>query len=106
MSMSRGQPVQQRRDRSAETATETVIWLWVLLLSPGIIFLPLMGLTIASITGPLRQMADRAHALMSQDYHGDIDIHPQLDLRWLGKVVVNPTPADLASTLLQVYTPA
>ncbi|MFN3888628.1 MAG: methyl-accepting chemotaxis protein [Aquabacterium sp.] len=59
---------QQRRDRSAETATETVIWLWVLLLSPGIIFLPLMGLTIASITGPLRRAEDITQAIA----HGDL----------------------------------
>lgn len=48
-------------------------------------------------TGPLRQFADRAYALASQDYGGDIDIYPAFHLGLLRKVVSNPTPADLAA---------
>jgi NTE family protein len=47
--------------------------------------------------GPLRQLADRAYALASQDYHGDIDIHPAFRVSLLRKVVANPTRADLAA---------
>ncbi len=45
--------------------------------------------------GPLRQMADRAHALIGQDYRGDITIHPRFRWELLAKVVVNPTRDDL-----------
>lgn len=47
--------------------------------------------------GPFRQLADRAHALASQDYSGDIDIHPQFRPELLLKIVSNPTPADLTA---------
>jgi NTE family protein len=46
-------------------------------------------------TGPVRQLADRAYALISQDYHGDIDIHPEFHWSLLTKIVANPTPKDL-----------
>lgn len=46
--------------------------------------------------GPVRQLAERTHALVSQDYGGDIDIHPRFRLDLLGKVVTNLTPEDLA----------
>jgi len=46
--------------------------------------------------GPAGQLADRVQALVSQDYRGDIDIHPRFRLELLRKVVVNPSPADLA----------
>ncbi len=46
--------------------------------------------------GPLGQLADRAQALASQDYRGDIDIHPRFRMALLKKVVVNPSPDDLA----------
>jgi TAG lipase / steryl ester hydrolase / phospholipase A2 / LPA acyltransferase len=45
--------------------------------------------------GPLSQLADRAQALVRQDYRGDIDIHPRFRLDLLRKVVVNPTLEDL-----------
>jgi TAG lipase / steryl ester hydrolase / phospholipase A2 / LPA acyltransferase len=45
--------------------------------------------------GPLSQLADRAQALVRQDYRGDIDIHPRFRLDLLRKVVVNPSPEDL-----------
>jgi len=50
-----------------------------------------------SASGPLAQLADRAYNLATQDYRGDIDIHPELDWRLLPKVVVNPSRADLAA---------
>lgn len=46
--------------------------------------------------GPLGQLADRAQALASQDYRGDIDIHPRFRMELLKKVVVNPSRDDLA----------
>ena len=46
--------------------------------------------------GPIRQAADRAYALVTQDYRGDIEIHPRFRADLLRKVVVNPTRADLA----------
>lgn len=46
-------------------------------------------------TGLLRQVADRSYALISQDYHGDIDIHPAFHLSLLGKIVSNPSLKDL-----------
>jgi NTE family protein len=46
--------------------------------------------------GPLGQLADRAQALASQDYRGDIDIHPRFRMELLKKVVVNPSREDLA----------
>ena len=45
--------------------------------------------------GPAGQLADRAQALVSQDYRGDIDIHPRFRLELLRKVVVNPSATDL-----------
>ena len=45
--------------------------------------------------GPLGQLADRAQALVSQDYRGDIDIHPRFRWDLLAKIAVNPSPADL-----------
>jgi len=46
--------------------------------------------------GPVRQLADRAYALVNQDYGGDIDIHPQFRWNLYRKMVANPTRADLA----------
>lgn len=51
-------------------------------------------------TGPLRQLADRAYALVTQDYAGDITIHPRLPLSLMRKVVANPTREDLAGFIL------
>lgn len=44
----------------------------------------------------IRQITEQAHALASQDYRGDIDIHPQFHWRLYRKVVSNPTRDDLA----------
>ena len=40
-------------------------------------------------------MAEQAYALSSQDYHGDIDIHPRLRPGLLTRVVTNPSRTDL-----------
>lgn len=45
----------------------------------------------------LRQLADQAHSLASQDYRGDIDIHPQFHWKLYKKVVANPTREDLVA---------
>lgn len=46
--------------------------------------------------GPVRQAADRAYALVAQDYRGDIEIFPRFRAELLRKVVANPTRAELA----------
>lgn len=51
----------------------------------------------AAFRGPLQQLADRAYALASQDYGGDIDIYPAFHAELLTKIVANPTPHDLAA---------
>ncbi len=45
--------------------------------------------------GPLSAISDRAYALFTQEYGGDIDLHPRFRLDLYRKVVSNPTPADL-----------
>lgn len=45
--------------------------------------------------GAVGQLADHAHALVTQDYRGDIDIHPRFDPKLLAKVMSNPTRDDL-----------
>ena len=64
-----------RRDAAEDSANMAIIALWALLLSPGIIFLPLMGLTIVSITGPLKRAEEITEAIS----HGDLtrDINPR-----------------------------
>jgi TAG lipase/steryl ester hydrolase/phospholipase A2/LPA acyltransferase len=55
------------------------------------------------ITGgsPLRTALDHLHALVAQEYRGDIDIHPRLRPRaWL-RVVSNPTRAELDAFVLE-----
>lgn len=49
------------------------------------------------VPGPGRELAERAYSLVTQDYRGDIDIHPRFRPELLRKMVVNPTPADLAT---------
>ncbi|TNE89640.1 MAG: DUF3336 domain-containing protein [Deltaproteobacteria bacterium] len=46
---------------------------------------------------PVRQVADQAYALVSQDYRGDIDLHPQFHWRLYKKVVSNPSRDDLTA---------
>ena len=64
-----------RRDETRRSASQSVVVLWAMLLTPGLVFLPLMGLTIASITGPLK----RAETITESIAHGDLtyDINPR-----------------------------
>jgi len=64
-----------RRAKAADGVTNAIVLLWSLLLSPGFIFLPLMALTIMSITGPLRRAEDITQAIA----HGDLthDVQPR-----------------------------
>jgi methyl-accepting chemotaxis protein len=62
------QVAETRRANAGKAATYATIWMWVLLVSPGFVFLPLMGLTILSITSPLR----RAEAITQAISHGDL----------------------------------
>ncbi|HEX5358129.1 MAG TPA: methyl-accepting chemotaxis protein [Aquabacterium sp.] len=65
------QVAEARRAKAGTAATHAIMWLWGLLMSPGIVFLPLMGLTILSITAPLR----RAEAITQSISHGDLTQH-------------------------------
>jgi TAG lipase / steryl ester hydrolase / phospholipase A2 / LPA acyltransferase len=63
------------------------------------------GSLMADITrraarGRMRQLADQAFTLASQDYRGDIDLHPPLSPRLLSRVCVNPTRQDLTEFIL------
>ena len=51
--------------------------------------------------GPLRQLAERTQALWTQDYKGDIDIHPRFRAALLKKVVMNPSPEDLRTFIYE-----
>ncbi|MFT5583988.1 MAG: TAG lipase/steryl ester hydrolase/phospholipase A2/LPA acyltransferase [Cognaticolwellia sp.] len=55
----------------------------------------------ASTRGTASQLADRAHGLVSQDYRGDIDIHPPFSWSLYKKVVANPSREDLAHFIAQ-----
>ncbi len=46
--------------------------------------------------GPLRTLADQAHALVSQDYSGDILLHPRFRPALLTRIAANPSREDLA----------
>jgi len=62
-----------RAAASNERASRSIVLLWALLLSPGIVFLPLMGLTIASITGPLQRAETITQAIAQGDLTHDIN---------------------------------
>lgn len=47
------------------------------------------------------QLADRAYGLVSQDYRGDIDIHPPFNWSLYKKVVANPSREDLTHFIRQ-----
>ena len=51
--------------------------------------------------GPVQLVARQAHNLLSQDYTGDIDLHPQFRWALYRKVVSNPTPQDLDDFILE-----
>ena len=53
------------------------------------------------VSGSVGQVVDHAHALVSQEYRGDIDIHPRMNLSLMRKVVSNPTRADLDQFILE-----
>lgn len=61
----------------------------------GVVYTGLAKQALPAWSGPARQLADRAHALVSQDYGGDIEIHPRFRAELLTKVVANPSPRDL-----------
>ena len=46
-------------------------------------------------SGALGLVSEHAHTLISQDYRGDIDIHPRFTPRIYRKMLSNPTRADL-----------
>ncbi|MCB9669581.1 MAG: DUF3336 domain-containing protein [Alphaproteobacteria bacterium] len=52
-------------------------------------------------TGPVQLAARQVHNLLSQDYTGDIDLHPQFHWSLYRKVVSNPTPTDLQGFILE-----
>lgn len=45
---------------------------------------------------PLRPWTALAHAMASQEYTGDISIHPRFRPGWVPRIVTNPTPDHLA----------
>ncbi len=47
-------------------------------------------------SGTVERMADHAYAFVSQDFGGDIDIHPRFRPTLLTRIVRNPSRADLA----------
>ncbi len=49
----------------------------------------------ASGHGPLRALSDPLYTALTQDYTGDIDVHPRLHPTLYRKIVSNPTPQDL-----------
>ena len=55
----------------------------------------------AAGSGPLQQLADRAYGLVSQDYRGDIDIHPRFRPELLTRIVRNPSRKDLETFILE-----
>ncbi len=57
-----------RRNTVEHEVQSTIVSLWALLLSPGIIFLPLMGATVYSITRPLMRAEEITQAIA----HGDL----------------------------------
>ena len=51
--------------------------------------------------GPVRQAADRAHALLSQEYKGDVTLSPRFRPELLTRVVRNPSRQDLRDFVLE-----
>lgn len=52
-------------------------------------------------TRGVARLAEATHALVAQDYGGDIDIHPRFHLALYRKIVSNPTRADLDAFVLE-----
>ena len=57
-----------RRETVESAVQSTIVSLWALLLSPGLIFLPLMAATVFSITRPLKRAEEITQAIA----HGDL----------------------------------
>ncbi len=51
--------------------------------------------------GPIGRFVDRAYSVVTQEYRGDIDLHPQLRWDLYRKVVANPTREDLRRFVLE-----
>jgi methyl-accepting chemotaxis protein len=64
---------QTRRASVSSRVNNTIVSLWLLLLSPGLVFLPLMGLTIASVTGPLKRAEAHTQAIAQGDLTQEIN---------------------------------
>jgi methyl-accepting chemotaxis protein len=64
---------QARRDQTNATVHQSLLGLWVMLLAPGFIFLPLMGLTILSVSHPLKRAEDITRAIADGDLTRDIN---------------------------------
>lgn len=43
----------------------------------------------------LRSFLDQLSSMVDQDYQGDINIHPELPLKWYSKFMINPSPSEL-----------
>lgn len=48
----------------------------------------------------LRSFIDQIRSMVDQDYQGDINIHPELPLKWYSKFMINPTPSELDFLIL------
>ena len=64
-----------RSQQTEATVTQSTIGLWVMLLAPGFIFLPLMGLTILSVSGPLQRAEDLTRSIAEGDLSREITPH-------------------------------
>mgnify|MGYP006156831297 CR=1 FL=1 len=83
-------PMQHLRRRLGRLSVRSRL-LWGLLLSPGFIFLPLMALTILSITGPIYLAVLIGYACTR------LGLFAKADMRLFGKFVINlALPALLA----------
>jgi methyl-accepting chemotaxis protein len=57
----------RHRGQVAQATNTSIVMLWALLLTPGLVFLPLMGLTIVSITRPLAEAEGIAQSIAQGD---------------------------------------
>jgi len=72
-----------RRNTVEHEVQSTIVSLWALLLSPGIIFLPLMGATVYSITRPLMRAEEITQAIAHGDLTQDIPLTGQDEIAHL-----------------------
>ena len=71
------QLAQARRASASAGVSRAIVMLWALLLSPGVVFLGLMGLTISSITAPLRRAENITLSIAQGDLTHDITVRGQ-----------------------------